>query len=105
MAKIKTVYFCTSCGNETPKWQGKCPACGENIVRYKFAYGCSGYKNGCKLQIGMFICGRVIPVGVAKQLLENRRTEKLSGFISKNGKAFDAYLKIDGDKCVFDFDK
>ena len=29
MAKSKTVYYCTSCGNETPKWQGKCPACGE----------------------------------------------------------------------------
>lgn len=29
MAKAKTVFFCTSCGNETPKWQGKCPACGQ----------------------------------------------------------------------------
>ena len=29
MAKTKTVYFCTECGNETPKWQGKCPACGQ----------------------------------------------------------------------------
>ena len=28
MAKIKTVFFCTNCGNETPKWQGRCPACG-----------------------------------------------------------------------------
>ena len=28
MAKSKTVFYCTSCGNETPKWQGKCPACG-----------------------------------------------------------------------------
>ncbi len=28
MAKDKTVFFCTSCGNETFKWQGKCPACG-----------------------------------------------------------------------------
>lgn len=28
MAKVKTVYFCTECGNETPKWQGKCPSCG-----------------------------------------------------------------------------
>ena len=26
--KAKTVYFCTECGNETPKWAGKCPACG-----------------------------------------------------------------------------
>lgn len=28
MAKAKTVFFCTSCGNETPKWQGRCPGCG-----------------------------------------------------------------------------
>ena len=27
--KIKTAWFCTSCGNESPKWMGKCPACGE----------------------------------------------------------------------------
>ena len=29
MAKSKTVFYCTSCGNETPKWQGRCPSCGE----------------------------------------------------------------------------
>lgn len=29
MAKIKKAWFCTSCGNESPKWMGKCPACGE----------------------------------------------------------------------------
>ena len=28
MAKAKTVYYCTECGNETPKWQGRCAACG-----------------------------------------------------------------------------
>ena len=28
MAKQKTVFYCTSCGNETPQWQGRCPACG-----------------------------------------------------------------------------
>ena len=27
--KEKTVWFCTSCGNESPKWLGRCPACGE----------------------------------------------------------------------------
>lgn len=26
--KSKSVYFCTECGNESPKWMGKCPACG-----------------------------------------------------------------------------
>lgn len=28
MAKAKTVFFCTNCGNETPRWMGRCPACG-----------------------------------------------------------------------------
>ena len=29
MAKQKTVFFCTECGNETLKWQGRCPSCGQ----------------------------------------------------------------------------
>lgn len=29
MSKDKTVYFCSNCGNESSKWLGKCPACGE----------------------------------------------------------------------------
>jgi DNA repair protein RadA/Sms len=29
MAKLKSVYFCSNCGNESPKWMGRCPACGE----------------------------------------------------------------------------
>ena len=27
--KSKTVFVCSSCGYETPKWLGKCPECGE----------------------------------------------------------------------------
>ena len=27
--KVKSVWYCTSCGNESPKWMGRCPACGE----------------------------------------------------------------------------
>lgn len=29
MAKNKTVFVCTNCGNDSPKWLGKCPICGE----------------------------------------------------------------------------
>ncbi len=25
--KTKTVFYCTECGNETPKWAGQCPSC------------------------------------------------------------------------------
>lgn len=29
MAKSKSVYFCQNCGAQSPKWIGRCPACGE----------------------------------------------------------------------------
>ncbi|HEX8316015.1 MAG TPA: DNA repair protein RadA [Flavisolibacter sp.] len=29
MAKVKTAYFCQVCGNESAKWTGKCPSCGQ----------------------------------------------------------------------------
>ena len=29
MAKDKTVFVCTNCGQESPKWIGKCPSCGQ----------------------------------------------------------------------------
>lgn len=42
MAKSQTVFVCSSCGNESSKWLGKCPACGawntyyeEKIVKEK----------------------------------------------------------------------
>ena len=25
--KAKTLFYCTDCGNELPKWAGQCPAC------------------------------------------------------------------------------
>lgn len=28
-AKNRTVWYCSACGNESPKWMGRCPACGE----------------------------------------------------------------------------
>ena len=28
MAKTKTAFFCQECGAQSPKWIGKCPACG-----------------------------------------------------------------------------
>ena len=39
--KTKSVWFCTSCGNESPKWMGRCPACGDwnTMVEEKVATG------------------------------------------------------------------
>ncbi|MEO6820004.1 MAG: DNA repair protein RadA, partial [Ginsengibacter sp.] len=29
MSKTKTAFFCSNCGQESTKWVGKCPSCGE----------------------------------------------------------------------------
>ena len=83
---------------------GKCPVCGRDVIRSRYGYACTGFKeNGCKFKLGGVICGRVISLSNAKLLLETGRTSKIEGFTSKNGKLFDAALKLDGDRAVFDF--
>ena len=83
---------------------GKCPLCGRDVIKGKFSYGCTGYKDGCKFKVPCFLCGRAVSISNAKLLLSEGRTSKIQGFISKNGKQFSARLKLDGEKIVFDFD-
>lgn len=84
---------------------GRCPICGKDVLRYKYNYGCCGYKEGCKFRIYMSMSGRTISVNNAKQLLEKGQTDLIKGFVSKSGKSFDAVVKLDGDRCVFDFSR
>jgi DNA topoisomerase-3 len=82
---------------------GICPVCGAEVKRYKHNYGCSAYKNGCSFRINLYICGRAISIQNVKSLLSVGKTAKIRGFVSKKGKPFDAVLKMDGERCVFDF--
>lgn len=83
---------------------GKCPLCEKDVIRTKFGYGCTGYKDGCKFSINKSICKRVISVSNVKMLLATGKTSKIQGFVSKNGKNFDAVLKLGDDgHVVFDF--
>ena len=45
--KTQTLWFCTSCGAESPKWQGKCPECGEwnTMVEERAPASSSGRKS------------------------------------------------------------
>ncbi len=54
--KQKSVWFCTSCGNESLKWMGRCPACGEwnTMVEEKVV---TGRKSG-PARAGMDVPGR-----------------------------------------------
>ncbi len=83
---------------------GVCPLCGSEIINGRKSYYCSGYKDGCSFSIWKYICKKAISVSNAKSLLANGKTGKISGFVSKNNKTFDAALKLDeAKKVVFDF--
>lgn len=83
---------------------GVCPLCGGTVRRTRFGYGCSNYKeSSCKFSVGAYILGRSISKSNIKLLIETGRTSKIQGFTSKNGKKFDAYLKLADGKVVFDF--
>lgn len=82
---------------------GTCPLCGGKVVKGRYGYGCLSYKEGCKFRISGVICKRVIPIAAARELLQEGKTRKLAGFISKNGKPFEARLKLEEGRAVFDF--
>ena len=84
---------------------GICPVCGKNVVKGRYGYGCLGYKDGCKFRIGSFICKRPISITNARKILSEGVSSEIQGFVSKNGKLFNARLKLEGDKVVFDFTK
>lgn len=81
---------------------GKCPLCGNDVIKNRYNYGCSNYKE-CKFRINTSICNRVISKSNAIKLLSDGETSKIEGFTSKNGKNFDAKLKLQDGKVVFDF--
>lgn len=83
---------------------GICPICGKNVVKTRFNYGCTGYKEGCNFKINFVICKRVISKNMAIDLLKNKKTFKINGFISKDGKPFSGVLVLDNEgKISFDF--
>jgi DNA topoisomerase-3 len=51
------------------------------------------------------ILGREIPKEQAQKLLTTGKTGLLEGFISKRGRPFSAYLKLDDGKVGFEFPK
>ena len=82
---------------------GKCPMCGGEVIKNRYAYGCRDYQN-CKFRVSTQICGRWISKSNVEKLLSEGVTSNIEGFVSKNGKNFNAKLKLDSEnKVVFDF--
>lgn len=82
---------------------GVCPLCGKPVVRGKFSYGCTGYKEGCRFRVNARILGRDISAQNMRLLLGEGRTAVIQGFTSKSGRRFDAALRLENGEAVFDF--
>ena len=81
-----------------------CPACkAGNVHDTGNAYQCSN-TGKCKFRMGKTICQREIPQEQLMKLIENGKTDLIPRFISKKGKPFSAYLKLEGDKVGFEFE-
>jgi DNA topoisomerase III len=86
---------------------GKCPRCGGRIFATESDYRCERSQadtKPCKFRMSRLIAQRPLAPEEAVVLLERRRTELLSDFISKRGRPFKAWLQLDEkDKISFEF--
>jgi predicted nucleic acid-binding Zn-ribbon protein len=85
---------------------GKCPKCGGKIFETENSYICErsqADRKPCKFKLNKTILGRDIPKEQAQKLLATGKTDLLEGFISKRGRPFSAWLKLEDDKVGFEF--
>lgn len=86
---------------------GKCPVCKQGKIvkrktkKGKIFYPCSS--SSCDFVIWSEMSHRKLRDREIKELVNYQKTSKLKGFKSRNNKSFEACLKIDNNKVVFDF--
>lgn len=81
---------------------GECPKCHSKVRKDRYSYRCENYKN-CDFKINIQICKKTITKEEAKELLENKETNIIDGFISKNNKPFKAKLILENNAVKFKF--
>jgi DNA topoisomerase III len=76
---------------------GPCPICGRDVIENRKGYSCwSKDDPGCGFVIWKKKANKILPVGVVKELMETRRTEKpVPGFRGRSGRTFSAKLKLE----------
>jgi DNA topoisomerase III len=85
---------------------GECPMCGGKIFETDTSYICEhsqADRKPCKFKLSKTILGREISKEQAQKLLTDGKTDLLDGFISKRGRPFSAYLKLEDGKVGFEF--
>jgi DNA topoisomerase-3 len=85
---------------------GECPICGGKVFETENSYICErsqADRKKCKFKLSKTILGRDITKEQAQKLLSAGKTDLLDAFISKRGRPFSAYLKLENDKVAFEF--
>src|SRR6185503_14001553 len=86
---------------------GACPKCGARVFEHGVAYVCEkavGPGRSCDFRSGRMILQQPIERAQMEKLLETGRTELLTGFVSKKGRKFKAFLVKQPDgKIGFEF--
>jgi DNA topoisomerase III len=89
---------------------GPCPVCGRDVIENRKGYSCwSRDDPGCGFVIWKKKAGKILPVGVVKELMATNKTEKqVTGFRGRSGRTFRAKLKLeqgDDGKWRVEFDE
>ncbi|MCX6084240.1 MAG: DNA topoisomerase, partial [Caldiserica bacterium] len=98
--KIKGYEAPTQIGIVSAEPLGVCPICGGNVLERPSSYVCEHHgrkKTDCKFSIPKLILRRPISREEALQLMTEKRTGMLDGFVSKRGFKFSARLLLKPD--------
>jgi len=98
--KIKAYEVVTQIGVESTEPLGVCPLCGGNVVERPASYACEHHgrkKTDCKFSIPKVILKRPLSREEASQLIREKRTDMLDGFVSRRGFKFSARLLLTAD--------
>jgi DNA topoisomerase-3 len=86
---------------------GKCPKCGARVFEHGVAYVCEkavGPERSCDFRSGRMILQQPIERAQMQKLLASGKTDLLTGFVSKKGRKFKAFLVKQPDgKIGFEF--
>ncbi|MBP5366534.1 MAG: DNA topoisomerase 3 [Bacteroidales bacterium] len=105
LVRVDTVEAATAAGpkkssaktDKAPKTSELvCPRCGRPMLKGKAAWGCSGYKEGCKMVVPFEFSGKKITESQLKTLLAKGETAQIKGFVV-DGKTVGGKLMFDGD--------
>lgn len=92
---LPVVAPCSCCGQGTVYDTGESYLCDHAVAPHK----------SCSFRMGKTILQRQIPAEQVVKLLATGKTDLLPRFISKKGKPFSAFLKLNGSKVGFEFEE